>query len=200
MQLVCPSCGFFGPPDAYLAEGAESRGILLALSAPAALAQPIQQYLRLFRPQQRALSSRRVVTLLEELLPMILEAKITWRGVVYPAPVEYWREAMDEMIVGRDRLDLPMKSHGYLLTIIAGYAKRADAASEVRANQTRAGATPIGTSAAHQPFAAEKPAQQPRTSRTATAAGLQSLRAVLDGAPIPTPAGRDAGATGEHHE
>lgn len=197
MKLVCPSCGFYGPPDAYMADVAASRALLLALSAPAPLAQQVQQYLRLFRPAQRALSSSRAAAILEELLPMILEAKITWRGVVYPAPVEYWREAMEEMIVGRDRLDLPMKSHGYLLTIIAGYAKRAAAASETKAHQTRAGVTPVGTSAAHRPFEAEKPAAQPRTSRTATAAGLQSLRAVLDGAPFQTPAGRDAGATGD---
>lgn len=181
MKFVCPSCGFFGPPDAYLAEGAESRGIMLALSAPAALARPIQQYIRLFRPAKRAMSSSRVVTLLEELLPMILDGKINWRGVVYPAPIDYWRDAMEEMITGRDRLDLPMTSHGYLLTIIAGYAKKADAASEAQTHQARAGHTPIGVSAAHRPFDKpkdEKPAPRP-PNRAATAAGLQSLKAAL---------------------
>ncbi len=198
MKLVCPSCGYYGPPDAYMADVAASRALLLALSAPAPLAQQVQQYLRLFRPAQRALSSSRAAAILEDLLPMILEAKITWRGVIYPAPAEYWREAMDEMIIGRDRLTLPLKSHGYLLTIIAGYARKADAASEAKAHQTRAGNTPVGTSAAHQAFPPEPAAKPaPRSSRSATAAGLQSLRAVLDGAPIPTPAGGDAGATGE---
>lgn len=183
MKLVCPSCGFFGPPDAFMADVAASRALLLALSAPAGLAQSVQQYIRLFRPTGRAQSASRVATLLEELLPMILDGKVTWRGVVYPAPLDYWRDAMEEMSAGRERLDLPMKSHGYLLTIIAGYAKKADAANEAKTHQTRAGNTPIGVSAAHRPFdqpPAEKPAPRP-PSRAATAAGLKSLKAVLAG-------------------
>jgi len=213
MKLVCPSCGFYGPPDAYMADVAASRALLLALSAPAPLAQQVQQYLRLFRPAQRALSSSRAATILEDLLPMILEAKITWRGVWYPAPVEYWRQAMDEMIVGRDRLTLPLKSHGYLLAIIAGYAAKADSANEQARIARGRGETPIGIppspsgrgaggEGARAASSAAVPSPQPSPSgggskpartRDGTRTGLQSLRAVLDGAPIPTqPAGMPA--------
>lgn len=172
-MLVCPSCGFYGPPDAYLAEGSESRGILLALSAPAALAQPIQQYLRLFRPPKRAMSSRRVVTLMEELLPMILEAKVSRDGQVYAAPLDYWREAMDEMVQRRDSLTLPLKSHGYLVSVIAGYAKKAAATAEGQSNQRRAGATPTGVSAAHTQF-------QPETKPTKAHNPAAAKRAVAE--------------------
>lgn len=201
LTLVCPSCGFYGPPDAYLAEGGAARGLLLALSVPAALAQPVQQYLRLFRPPKRALSSRRVVTLLEELLPMIVEARISRVGVTYPAPVEYWREALDEMVAGRDRLTLPLKSHGYLLTIIAGYAKKADAAQERSREERARGVTPIGGLPPARAVPAPPPPAggKPRT-KAGTAAGLNSLRQVLAGIPITNPAG-DAGSTEDsHHE
>lgn len=195
LTLVCPSCGFYGPPDAYLAEGSASRGLLLALSAPAALAAPLQQYLRLFRPAKRALSARRVVTLLEELLPMIVEARVSRDGVTYPAPLDYWREALDELIAGRDRLTLPLKGHGYLLAMIAGYAKKAEAAGEQAREERARGVSQTGGLPPSPPVGEGKPA--PIRTQAGTRAGLNSLHQVLAGIPIQTQAGGDAGATQE---
>lgn len=183
MKLVCPSCGFYGPPDAYMSDVPASRALLLAMSMPAALAQPMQQYLRLFRPAQRAMSSSRVATLLEELLPMVLEAKISWRGVVYPAPLEYWRDGIEDMLQSKT-LTLPVKNHHYLLAILAGYAQKADAAGEAKSHQTRAGVTPIGVSAAHKAFDPEhQPA--PVASKQDHTEGRAALRAALTRLPQP---------------
>ena len=98
MKLVCPSCGFFAAPDAFLNEADVQRALLLAMKVPAPLAASLQQYLRLFRPAQRALTARRVETLLGELLPMIEAARIERRGRVWPAPVDSWRAALDEIV------------------------------------------------------------------------------------------------------
>lgn len=138
MKLVCPSCGFFASPDAFLSEGDEQRALLLAFKLPSQLAAPMHQYLRLFRPLQRALTARRVESLLAELLPMIEAARIERRGRVWPAPVESWRVGLEEIVVKRDRLTLPLKSHGYLLEIIVGYADKAEASAESKREQERA--------------------------------------------------------------
>lgn len=132
MKLVCPSCGCYGPVDVFLADLELARAVMAALSVPAALAAPMQQYLRLFRPAQRALTARRIETLLGELAPMIAAGAIERRGRTWPAPVEYWRAGIEEMLEHRDRLTLPLKSHGYLLEIIAGLAHRAETQAEAK--------------------------------------------------------------------
>ena len=112
--------------------------MLLAFKLPAPLASPMHQYLRLFRPAQRALTARRVETLLAELLPMIESGRIERRSRIWPAPVENWRAGMEEIVVKRDRLTLPLKSHGYLLEILVGYADKAENAVESKREQDRA--------------------------------------------------------------
>jgi hypothetical protein len=138
MKLSCPACGFYGSPDAFIADAEAQRALLLAFQLPASLAAPMQQYLRLFRPPQRALTSRRIETLLAELIPLITAAKIERRGRVWPAPVDAWRTALEEMINKSDRLTLPLKSHGYLLEILTGYASAAEAKTETKREQERA--------------------------------------------------------------
>ena len=138
MKLVCPSCGFFASPEAFLGEADEQRALLLAFKLPSPLAAPMHQYLRLFRPAQRALTARRIETLLGELLPMIEACRVERRGRSWPAPVEAWRAALDEMVGKRDRLTLPLKSHGYLLEILVGQADKAEGKIETQREQGRA--------------------------------------------------------------
>lgn len=137
MKLVCPSCGFFASPEAFLGEAEAQRALLLAFKVPSPLAASMHQYLRLFRPAQRALTARRIETLLTELLPMIEAGRIERRGRLWPAPVDAWRAAFDEIVVKRDRLTLPLKSHGYLLEILVGYADRSEGAVEAKREQER---------------------------------------------------------------
>ena len=155
MRLVCPSCGFFASPEAFLGEAEAQRALLLAFKVPSPLAASLHQYLRLFRPEQRALTARRVETLLAELLPMIEAGRVERRGRLWPAPLEAWRAALDEMVGKRDRLTLPLKSHGYLLEILVGHADKAEGAVETKREQDRAyaysqeraaspGAVPVG--------------------------------------------------------
>jgi hypothetical protein len=138
MKLVCPSCGFFASPEAFLADADEQRALLLAFKVPSPLAASLHQYLRLFRPAQRALTARRIETLLGELLPMIEACRIERRGRIWPAPVEAWRTALEEIVGKRDRLTLPLKSHGYLLEILVGHADRAEGTAEAKREEARA--------------------------------------------------------------
>ena len=138
MKLVCPSCGYYAAPDGFVTEGEEQRALLLAFRLPAPLAVPMQQYLRLFRPAERALTARRIEALLGELLPLVEAARIERRGRLWPAPLDHWRAALEEIVAKRERLTLPLKSHGYLLEIVVGYADRAEAGAEAQREASRA--------------------------------------------------------------
>ncbi|ARO88144.1 hypothetical protein EBAPG3_010360 [Nitrosospira lacus] len=139
-------------------EGARE-AVITALQLPAPLGKLIVQYLALFRPAQRQLSFDRVNTILNELLPMISSGKIERNGRIWAAPTETWRIGIEEMLAKRDKLTLPLKGHGYLLTIIAGYTDKAEAKAEAKSEDRRAGRTAIGGQIGKEPDRAE-PAPQ----------------------------------------
>ncbi|MEW6562728.1 MAG: hypothetical protein AB1400_05780 [Pseudomonadota bacterium] len=151
MKLSCPACGSLSSLDALLGNEGAREAVMAALAMPAPIGKIMVQYLGLFRPAQRQLSFDRVATLINELLPMIHEAKIERHGRIWSAPQDYWRMGMEEMLAKRDRLTLPLKNHGYLLSIIEGYSQKAEARTETQTEARRAGHTPVGGTAAHQP-------------------------------------------------
>ncbi len=144
MKLNCPSCGSAMSLDALIAMESARESLITTLQMHGALGKLLVKYLALFRPAQRQLSFDRVNTILNELLPMISAGKIERNGRVWAAPVESWRQGIEEMLVKRDKLTLPLKGHGYLLTIIAGYTDKAEAQAEATSENRRAGRTPIG--------------------------------------------------------
>lgn len=137
MQLNCPACGATFSLDVIIGHDGARDAVLVALQLPAPLGKSLIQYIALFRPAQRALSMDRLAKLLNELLPMISKAQIERNGTHYAAPVAYWQQALDDMVAQRSKLTLPLKSHGYLLTIIAGYAEKTAAKAERQNEQGR---------------------------------------------------------------
>lgn len=153
MRLSCPSCGSAMSLDTLLASEGAREAVMTALQLPAPLGKALLQYLALFRPAQRQLSFDRVNSLLSELLPMIQSGKIERNGRLWAAPVESWRQGIEEMLAKRGSLTLPLKSHGYLLTIIAAYTDKAEARAETKAEERqRSGRTPVPADA-HPPEA-----------------------------------------------
>lgn len=132
MRLTCPCCGASYGLEVLLADRSAREAVTAALALPASLGERLLRYIGLFRPRERALSWDRAARLLTELQEAIKAAQIERDGRIYPAPVEYWKAAIDQMLDGRDRLSLPLKSHGYLYEIIAGMSKRADERSAAR--------------------------------------------------------------------
>jgi hypothetical protein len=144
MKTSCPACGATASLDVLLGNEGAREAVMAALAMPAPIGKLLVQYLGLFRPASRNLSFDRVATLLNELLPLIAEARIERNGRLWSAPQDYWRMALEEMLAKRDSLTLPLKSHGYLLTIIAGYSSKAEAAQEQQTEARRGGHTPVG--------------------------------------------------------
>jgi hypothetical protein len=130
MNVTCPSCGAEMGLDVLLAHDDSRQALarLVALSVP--LGRVVLQYLRLFKPAQRAMSHGRTVKLIEELLPDLERGAVTHKGRDWPAPLPLWQAAIERMLAQRDQLTLPMKSHGYLVEIVVGLADKAEAQQE----------------------------------------------------------------------
>ena len=97
---------------------------------PPELAKPLQRYLSLFRPRARALAWARGRKLLGELVGAIEAGAINRHGRDWPAPAATWVTAIEVILAKRETLQLPLKSHGYLLEIISGHADKAEAGIE----------------------------------------------------------------------
>ncbi|MDA5607038.1 hypothetical protein [Pasteurella multocida] len=121
MKVKCSACGAVYSLDALVANQAASDALNAALLVNGELGKALIGYLGLFRPLKSSLTFERVATLLNELTPMIQTGKISRDGREYAAPAEAWIYAINQMLATRQTLKLPMKSHGYLLEIIASY-------------------------------------------------------------------------------
>lgn len=145
--------------DVLIANESAREAVMAALEVPPPLGKLLLQYVGLFRPTKYALGFDRVASLLNELLPMLKENVIERNGITYPAPLPYWREAIEQMLAARERLVLPLKSHGYLLEIIAGIASKAAGKVEARREEKLQTRTPTGgIRTTYQPEAEKAPA------------------------------------------
>ena len=136
MRLTCPCCGATLSLEALLNDVAARQAVATALSLPANLGPRLLRYLGLFRPAQRSLTWDRAAALLAELQTMITAGHIQRNGRRWPAPPAVWQAALDA-ILERNNLTLPLKSHGYLLEIIAGMVNRAEAQQEDQIEEQR---------------------------------------------------------------
>ncbi len=140
MRYACPVCGAHGSAEFFSAD-AKAREFSRRMGrVPSELGDPLLHYLGLFRPGKNALSWSRAITLVDELLPMIEGNHVRRNGRDWPTTTGQWRSALLQMVEARARLRLPLKSHGYLLEILAGEAQALDAKAEAERNalvQTR---------------------------------------------------------------
>lgn len=153
MKLACPACNAEFTLDVLLSNVAAREAMLHALALPAPLGKLLLAYLGCFRPPQRQLSWDRVAAILGELRQPIDAAQVTRNGRVWPAPLAYWQQALEAVLLARDsgKLSLPIKSHGYLFEVVASISNKGEAKTEGAHESRRAGSTHIGGAAAHQP-------------------------------------------------
>jgi len=161
VNLICPCCQAVYPIEAALNDIAGRQAIAAAFKLTP-FGDLLLGYTRLFTPPKRALSNLRTAKLIEELLPMIREAKIERGGRIWSAPQDYWAMGLNEILAKRDNLTLPLKGHGYLLTIIAGYSEKAEAKKEAQIESHRAGHTQVGGGAPAAAPVAQPSAPKPR--------------------------------------
>ena len=124
MNIRCPNCGAVHSLDTLINDADASAVLKAVLDMDAELGKAAIRYIGLFRPAKSQLSWSRTAKLLNELLPMIKAETVERDGVSYPAPAAAWIHGFTETLAARDigRLKTPLKSHGYLYEIIAGWA------------------------------------------------------------------------------
>lgn len=126
MRLVCPECGAHGSLAQFASDAEWRAAAELLAGLDPAIGTPLVGYLGLFRPAQRALTPPRVHRLLAELAEFMKVPYLHRHGQDWPVTQEMWRQALEQMVDGRDRLTLPLKSHGYLLEIVSSKAQKAE--------------------------------------------------------------------------
>ena len=124
MNIRCPNCGAVHSLDTLINDADASEVLKAVLDMDAALGKAAIRYIGLFRPAKSQLSWSRTAKLLNELMPSIKAESVERDGVSYPAPAAAWIHGFTETLAARDigRLKTPLKSHGYLYEIIAGWA------------------------------------------------------------------------------
>lgn len=183
-DLSCPTCGTELDLAVLFAHEQDQRALARLASVSIPLGARVLQYLALFTPPKQRLTSAKKIKLILQLLPDLERGAISWKDRDWEAPLAAWAQAIDQMLAARDaqRLELPMKGHGYLFAILAGMADKHEASAEQqREQQLRTGpraATTNGPASVAalvqqaQPAAATRPAPaaaQPGTSPTVRA-------------------------------
>lgn len=132
MRLTCPCCYGQFELEAALNVDAARSALVTALRMPAPLATLLGNYLGCFRTKTGALKPDKAERLMAELLPMLEGEHVVRDGLRRDCPIATWQQGLVEILDARTagRLTLPLKSHGYLLKIVADLAEKAGAKSE----------------------------------------------------------------------
>lgn len=125
MQLQCPCCGEQFPIEAGFADADGKKLAALLAGLDPKLGRAVLNYLRLFSPAKRGLRMTRAIKLVEELLDLVNAGTVQKDARTNdskPAPPRIWTAGIEQMLITRDRLSLPLDNHNYLRTVVYGIA------------------------------------------------------------------------------
>lgn len=125
MQIQCPCCGEQFPIESGFADADGKRLSALLAGVEPKLGRAVVGYLRLFSPAKRGLRMTRAIRLVEELLEMVNAGTVQKDARTNdskPATARLWAAAIEQMVTGRDRLQLPLENHNYLRAVVWGIA------------------------------------------------------------------------------
>ena len=136
-DLSCPVCGTELDLAVLFSHEHDQRALARLASVSIPLGGRVLQYLALFTPPKQRLTAAKKIKLILQLLPDLERGAVSWKGRDWAAPREAWAMAIDQMLAARDaqRLELPMKGHGYLFAILAGMADKFEGQAEQQREQ-----------------------------------------------------------------
>ena len=148
MICRCPNCGAANSLDSLVSDAEAAEVLKMLLELDADIGKAAIRYIGLFRPAKSQLSWARTAKLLNELLPMIKAQEAARDGVCFPAPTEAWIHGFNETVNARDqgRLKTPLKSHGYLYEILAGWVGQPSVGNQTVNQPNRRAALPANPS------------------------------------------------------
>lgn len=147
ITVPCPECGSVINILQAIEDKEGRRWVDMIMNLPAPIHTPLYRYLRLFKPAKQALRYSRMCTLTAELVEPIQNARVERNNQLNVAPLELWIEALTELVEDPPKsLRLPLKSHGYLLEMLASRAEKTAAKVErTREEERRRGVSDDGT-------------------------------------------------------
>ncbi len=121
------------------AHEADQRALARLASVSIPLGARVLQYVTLFQPPKTRLTAAKKIKLLLQLLPDLERKGITFKGRDWVVPLEAWAMAIDQMLASRDggRLELPLKGHGYLYSVLSGMADKHEAGQEAEREEAQ---------------------------------------------------------------
>ncbi|CAD5107194.1 hypothetical protein [Zestomonas carbonaria] len=125
MQIQCPCCGEQFPFESGFADADGKRLAALLAGLEPKLGRAVLNYLRLFSPAKRGLRMTKAIRLIEELLDLVNAGSVQRDARTNdskPATPRLWAAGIEQMIAGRERLQLPLEGHGYLRAVVYGIA------------------------------------------------------------------------------
>lgn len=153
-RVPCPLCGHIFDLEQAWDDADGRRFVELLTQLPGPVIRPFYNYLKLFKPAKQSLRWNKVLKLAQELAPMIHAAKITRSGIDYTVSVAHWAQVMDDLVRNRPKgLALPLKSHGYLLSILANQADKQAAIQEEQQEQSKRNRSKTGPDTGPKPVA-----------------------------------------------
>jgi len=142
--VTCPNCRATASLDVFLSEDSVRdalNAVIAAHPAGETLIKPMLRYVGLFAPAKSRMAYSRLASLIGEITPAMRAAEIQRGGRMWPAPLIYWQNAFEAVLnaAHQGSLSLPLKSHGYLLEVIARMGSQGEAKAETLREQQRAG-------------------------------------------------------------
>ncbi len=132
-SVPCPYCGKAIDIIQGMELAAGNEWTALIQSVPPSMIGALLRYLELFKPPKQVLRWSRRLALTEELMPMIKSGQIERNGIVYAMPAQAWEGAMLNLVSNRPAaLVLPLKTNGYLLSIMVGKIEKNLAVAEAQ--------------------------------------------------------------------
>ncbi|MGD9949872.1 MAG: hypothetical protein AB7U29_15535 [Desulfobulbus sp.] len=128
----CPRCAYKAPVSCFV-DAAEGGAILQAFSElPYEVQKPFLKYLSLFKPTSGcAIQPTKAERLTRDLASLVAKGYISEKGKAdRTCPALFWAMGMERMQELAGTLDLPMKNHNYLRSIVYKLANQADAHKE----------------------------------------------------------------------
>ena len=131
-DLHCPVCGTELDLATVFAGHVDQQVLERLINVGFPIGSYLLRYIALHKPPKQALTIRKKLKLIHELLPDVERQSISRNGREWVAPKANFALAIDQMVstAQTGRLDLPLKGHGYLYAMLQSMADKAEAARE----------------------------------------------------------------------
>jgi hypothetical protein len=154
-SVDCPYCGKAIDIIQGMELAAGNEWTALIQSVPPSMIGALLRYLELFKPDKQTLRWSRRLALTQELMPMIKSGTVKRNGVEYAMPMQAWEGEMMKLVSNKPAsLVLPLKSNGYLLSIMVGKIEKNLAMAEAKQIEAQRNRGQVGAQAGMQPVGA----------------------------------------------